>query len=759
MRVRTKAPRRSHRFRWAPPIILGWLAAGACGGDSLILPQDGTPAALVILGGDGQADTVGRVLRDSLVVRITDPGNRPIQHQAVHFLEPSGPTGARVIPDTAQTDIDGRATVRWVLGTVAGPQRIRAAVDAPGGELTVDFNAAGIVAAPDTILAVSGDSQGGVVGSALGQLLVATVTDRYGNPVSGIRTTWAVTGGGSVSPTATISGSNGQVAVRRTLGASPGEQRAVVTATGLKGSPVVFVQQSIQGQPANLIAESGNDQSGLPSTPLSRPLVVRLVDAMGNGLAGQAVAWPVATGGGTVVPASGTTDATGHASGTWTLGPIAGTNVVVAGSSGLTTTFTATSSPTQPATIAATSPTSWSGTTGTPASPAPSVRITDAQGHPVIGVVVTFQVTRGGGSVVPVTAPTDVNGSATPALWMLGLAVGPNTLSVSASGANGALSGSPVLFTVAAAAGPMNRLTIVGQPSPSGVTGVPLARVPVVQLQDVNGNDVGGSGVVVTATLAGSPPGASLASATASTDAGGTATFAGLTLTGPAATYTLLFTSVPSLSGATSSGITLSGMTQGITMLVQPSASVANGAVWQVQPAVLVADQNGFPVQGASVSAAVVSGAATLGGQTVISTSILGVAVFSNLSLTGTTGSYTLRLSTGTASTVTTVIGLTPGPATASQSTAVVPSKGKTRRQTAITVQTRDQSGNGLTAGGHTVTISVTGANRVNGFTAPDNGDGSYTTGYTPTRKGNDFVTITLDGTPIAGSPYLSDVK
>lgn len=53
----------------------------------------------------------------------------------------------------------------------------------------------------------------------------------------------------------------------------------------------------------------------------------------------------------------------------------------------------------------------------------------------------------------------------------------------------------------------------------------------------------------------------------------------------------------------------------------------------------------------------------------------------------------------------------------------------------------------------------MTGANRVNGFTAPDNGDGSYTTGYTPTRKGNDFVTITLDGTPIAGSPYLSDVK
>lgn len=866
MAVAAAAQEPKHRFGRAPSIILTLLALNACGGDSLILPEDGEPAALVILGGDGQADTVGRVLRDSLVVRITDPGNRPIQHMAVRFLELVSNTGARVLPDTALTDADGRARVRWVLGTVAGPQSIRASIAAPGRELTVDFQAAAIAAAPDTILPTLGDSQAGVVGSDLSQPLVATVTDRYGNPVSGVTATWSALGGGSVSPTTTVSGSDGRVAVRRTLGSSPGEHRTVVTAASLKGSPVVFLQTASQGQPASLIAEAGNNQAGLPGQQLANPLVVRLVDAMGNGIGGRAVAWPVAAGGGTITSAGGTTDAAGRASATWTLGPIAGPNIVVPSSSGFTATFTATSSPTHPTAISATSPTQLSGTASGSASPAPSVRVTDAQGRPVAGVPVTFAVTGGGGSVAPATATTDANGGATVALWTLGPQVGTNTLRASASSVSGALSGSPVLFTAVAAAGPMSRLAIVSQPSSAAVSGVPLAQPPTVQLQDASGNDVGGSGVVITATIAGSPPGASLSSAMATTNAGGSATFTGLTLTGPTATYTLLFTSAAPLAGATSNGIVLSGgavatqlalstqpsatVTSGarfpqqpvlqlldaggnpvgqsgvvcsvtlasgspalggtltattnaagvatftdlsisgapgqrtlrfsasglasvtsstidvlgsgqatISILVQPSASVANGAAFPVQPAVLVRDQNGLPVDGASVSAAVASGAGTLGGQATVRTNVLGIATFGDLSLTGTVGSYTLTVSAGVPSAVTTTINLTPGPASASQSTAKVPSRGKEGRQTRITVQTRDQSGNDLTTGGHTVEITVTGKNPVGRFTASDNGDGSYAGSYTPDDDGDDFIAITLDGTPIAGSPYHSDVQ
>ncbi len=861
--VRAATLGRQHRLGRASSMMLGLLAVVACAGDSLILPEDRVPATLVILAGDGQADTVGRVLRDSLVVRITDLGDRPIRNQAVHFLEQRSNTGARIIPDTARTNADGRAAVRWVLGTVAGPQSIRAVVPVSGRELGVDFHAAAIRAAPDTLFAISGDAQAGVVGAGLTAPLVATVTDRYGNAVSGVAATWSAVGGGSVSPGSGVSGTNGQITTQRTLGALPGEQQTIVTIPGLKGSPVVFLHTGNPGPPASLQAVSGNGQSGLPGEQLSTPLVVRLVDAMGNGLAGRSVAWPVATGGGTITSATTTTDATGSASATWTLGPVAGINIVIPASSGFTATFMATSSPAQAATISASSPIQLSGTVGSAVSPAPSVLVSDAQGQPVAGVLVNFAVTGGGGSVVPAIASTDANGSATVTLWTLGTQVGTNTLTASASGTSGTLSGSPVRFTASAAAGPVSRLVIASQPSSTGASGVPLGHPPTVQLQDAYGNDVGGSGVVITATIAGSPPGASLTSATATTGTGGSATFSGLTLTGPAATYALLFTS-PGLVGATSNGIVLSGppatqlaltiqpsstassgqrlstqpvlqlldavgspvgqagivcsvtlasgnptlqgtltattngagvaaftdlsisgapglrtlgfsasglasvtsspidvlpgAVQTVSILVQPSATSANGAAFPVQPAVLVLDQSGLPVIGVSVSAAVASGSSTLGGQATVSTDLLGIATFSDLSLTGTVGNYSLSISSGVPSATTATINLTPGPASASQSTASVPAQGKTKVATVITVQTRDQSGNDLTTGGHTVVITVTGKNRAGPLTASDNGDGSYTASYTPNKDGDDLIAITLDGTPIAGSPFPSEV-
>jgi adhesin/invasin len=855
------AAARKNRFDGAALFVFALFAGIACSGDSLILPQDGEPAAVVILGGDGQADTVGRVLRDSLVVRITDRVNRPIKGQAVYF-EPQSGTGAHAIPDTAQTDADGRARVRWVLGTLAGPESIRARIGGSGGALKTVFHATALTGAADTIFVTSGDSQAGVVGSDLGQPLVATVTDRYGNPVSGVLATWTPVGGGSVSPTTTLSDLNGQVAVRRTLGPLPGDQQTIVASAGLNGSPIVFVQTSSPGPPASLIAESGDNQSGLPGQQLANPLVVHLVDAMGNGIAGRAVTWPVATGGGTITPTSGATDVTGHASATWTLGPLAGPNIVIPSSAGLTTTFTAISTPTQPTAISAISPTQLTGTAGGSASPPPSVRVTDARGQPVAGVPVTFAVIDGGGSVAPAVVSTDLTGSATVGLWTLGSRAGTNTLTASASGTSGALSGSPVRFTAISTAGTMSRLAVVVQPSPAAVSGVPLPQPPTVQLQDAGGNDVAASGVVVTATIVGSPPGASLTSATATTSAAGSATFNGLTLTGPASTYTLLFTSSPPLVGATSDPIVLSGAVgarlglsiqpsatvisgqpfpqqpvlqvldaggnpvsqpgvvcsvtlasgapaltgtptattdaagvaaftdlaisgspglrtlrfsatglasvtsstidvrpaQTISILVQPSATVVNGATFAVQPAVLVVDQNGLPIAGVLVGAIVMPGGAILGGQSTIRTDVLGVATFSNLSLTGTVGSYTLTVSSAVASVTTTAIGLTPGPASASRSTANVPNHGKVQRQTLITVQTRDQSGNALTTGGHTIEITVTGQNRVGPFAANDNGDGGYSASYTPTRKGKDSIAITLDGTPIAGSPFSSDV-
>ena len=62
-----------------------------------------------------------------------------------------------------------------------------------------------------------------------------------------------------------------------------------------------------------------------------------------------------------------------------------------------------------------------------------------------------------------------------------------------------------------------------------------------------------------------------------------------------------------------------------------------------------------------------------------------------------------------------------------------------------------------MTAGSATVVVTVTGSNSATP-TVTDVGNGTYTASYTPTSSGSDNVAITLDGTPISGSPFTSTV-
>ena len=98
-----------------------------------------------------------------------------------------------------------------------------------------------------------------------------------------------------------------------------------------------------------------------------------------------------------------------------------------------------------------------------------------------------------------------------------------------------------------------------------------------------------------------------------------------------------------------------------------------------------------------------------------------------------------------------------PGAPSASQSVATVPGTGTAGTPTPISVQAHDAFGNTVTTGGATVVVSVTGANTASP-TVTDNGNGTYTASYTPTASGPDNVAITLGGSPVGSSPYLTTV-
>jgi hypothetical protein len=81
------------------------------------------------------------------------------------------------------------------------------------------------------------------------------------------------------------------------------------------------------------------------------------------------------------------------------------------------------------ANIAANSSVGFTAPPGTQVTNPPSVLLSDQKGAPVAGVVVTFTVTSGGGTVTGATATSNASGVATVGSWTLGTAAGSNTLS------------------------------------------------------------------------------------------------------------------------------------------------------------------------------------------------------------------------------------------------------------------------------------------------------------------------------------------
>ncbi len=82
--------------------------------------------------------------------------------------------------------------------------------------------------------------------------------------------------------------------------------------------------------PSNMTIVSGNGQVGLVGTALALPLVVKVTSSSGTALAGIGVQFAVQSGAATVTPGTATTDATGQAKATVTLGSSAGNVSILA---------------------------------------------------------------------------------------------------------------------------------------------------------------------------------------------------------------------------------------------------------------------------------------------------------------------------------------------------------------------------------------------------------------------------------------------
>ena len=424
----------------------------------------GTPASILITGGNNQSGPPGAALPSPLTAKVLDSAGNPVSGAPVTWTAVNAQS---VSLGNVVSTSDGNGIVSAVatLGSMLGATQVQLRTTvggiptpfgvAGGSMIQVVFNLTVVQAGsprsgqPASVRITGGNNQSGPPGAKLPAQLTAVVLDGAANPLPNVPVVWQVANPQSATLSAVVSTSdaNGMVSAIATLGSVPGPaQVQVQTTNSVVQTPFGTVSAPVQAtfnltvaqaaQPATLLILSGNNQSGLAGAQLASPLTARVVDGAGNPVPNVPVVWQALN----QVSLSGvvsTSDANGLVSAIATLGSTAGpAQVQLRTSTGaVQTTFNLTVNQPQPANLHIISGNNQSGPAGSQL-PAPLiVRVEDASGNPVPNITVIWQPVNQSVSLSSVVATSDANGLVS-AIGTLGSSAGPAQVQLKISNAS-----------------------------------------------------------------------------------------------------------------------------------------------------------------------------------------------------------------------------------------------------------------------------------------------------------------------------------
>ncbi len=211
----------------------------------------GAPAAIEIVSGSAQTDTVAKTLGAPLVVKVTDAAGNALSGVTVNWARLAG-VGAVSAP-TSTTNAAGLASIQFTLGTSVGTANIGASV--AGLAPTATFTANAVAGKPASIAVVSGNGQTETILHVLPNPFVVKVVDAYGNVVSGATVTWTrMAGYGSPAGGTSTTNASGLASYSYYLGDVGGTETVNASVSGV-GAPATFTATTIDVPP---------DQIGLP---------------------------------------------------------------------------------------------------------------------------------------------------------------------------------------------------------------------------------------------------------------------------------------------------------------------------------------------------------------------------------------------------------------------------------------------------------------------------------------------------------------
>jgi adhesin/invasin len=255
----------------------------------------GAPASMEATAGDEQVATVGTAVAIRPAVVVRDQDGNALGGIPVTFKVSGG--GGSVAGANPVTDADGIATVGgWTLGKTAGSNTLAATLsglDVSGSPVVFSATASPgpvsgekseVSAAPTTITASGGSSK---------STITVTARDAFDNPIPGLAVTLSASGSGTTltqpaSPTGTNGTTTGLLSAT-----TPGN--SVVSAT-IAGTPVTQTATVTISPGAPSAAQSS---ATVPAGTAGKGTVleIRLKDAQGNDVPGQASAIAVSVSG------------------------------------------------------------------------------------------------------------------------------------------------------------------------------------------------------------------------------------------------------------------------------------------------------------------------------------------------------------------------------------------------------------------------------------------------------------------------------
>jgi len=346
------------------------------------------------------------VSRSTITVTLMDDYDNKIENKVLSLLQVSGSNNFQT-NFYEPTDSKGQA-IAYLASTKAEIKVITVRNVTDGVNLLDTAQVRFTPLEAHGIAYVSGTDQSGNFGTAVKNPIKARVYDINGNPIATYPVFFeAYEGGGYIwEPQPIFTDENGIASAYWVLGSSAEVNRARAITEGLVGSGNVrYIATAHEGTAASLNKESGDMQVGTAGLPLNNPLVVKVKDSNSDPIYDYPVKYQVTFGAGNF---NGTaenivrTDPFGNASVVFTVGRVAGSNVVSAEAQQLAGSpigFTAQGLPGEAAKISNRTGERKTGPVGGQINGI-QVRVTDIFNNPVSGYMVSFAIHSGDAKII-----------------------------------------------------------------------------------------------------------------------------------------------------------------------------------------------------------------------------------------------------------------------------------------------------------------------------------------------------------------------